>query len=57
MKFKHIPPLAALLTSAALLLPTTSCGFIIVNDMTSENGNGGTLSDALSAETEKRVIG
>ncbi len=52
MKFKHIPPLAALITSAALLLPTTSCGFIIVNDMTSENGDGGTRSDVSSAETE-----
>jgi len=46
MKFKHIPPLAALLTSATLLLQATSCGFIIVNDM-----NSAEETDALSGET------
>ena len=45
MKFKHIPPLAALLTSATLLLQATSCGFIIVNDMSTAEE-----TDALSTK-------
>ena len=51
MKFKHIPPFAALLTAAALLLQTTSCGFIIVNDMSPAEESGDT-SGGPSAETE-----
>ena len=51
MKFKHIPPFAALLTSATLLLQATSCGFIIVNDM-SHAEEAGDTSGSASAETE-----
>ena len=50
MKFKHILPAAALI--ASILLQTTSCGFIIVNDMTPGEAEGGTVSGSLSAETD-----
>ncbi len=53
MKFKRIPSLAALVSAAAILLQTTSCGFIIVNDMSPEAGENtpGLSQDTASAET------
>ena len=50
MKFKHILPAAALI--ASILLQTTSCGFIIVNDMTPGEAEGGAVSGSSSTETE-----
>lgn len=55
MKFKHIPrpnALAALLSTAAILLQTTSCGFIIVNDMTPAESDSGTSPGTSAAVTE-----
>ena len=53
MKFKRIPSLAALVSAAAILLQATSCGFIIVNDMSHEAGESapGSAENAASAET------
>lgn len=54
MRFKHIPPFAALLTAAVILLQATSCGFIIVNDMTDPTtGVDGADAETGSAETEQ----
>ena len=52
MKFKHIPTFAALLTATAILLQTTSCGFIIVNDMTPGEADAGADAGVSSAVTE-----
>ena len=52
MKFKHIPTFAALLSATAILLQTTSCGFIIVNDMTPGEADTGADAGVSSAVTE-----
>ncbi len=48
MKFKHIPPFAALVFATILTFQATSCGFIIVNDMAAQSASE---TDAAS-ETE-----
>jgi len=52
MKFKRIPSLAALVSAAAILLQATSCGFIIVNDMSADAGGDASAEQIPAAETE-----
>lgn len=52
MNSKHLPRLAALLTTGTLLLSTTSCGFIIVNDMSTDTPDrDGTYTETTGDET------
>lgn len=50
MKFKRIPSLAALLSAAAILLQATSCGFIIVNDMSPDSGTDVPTEETVTSE-------
>ncbi|MGN1347282.1 MAG: hypothetical protein ACI4V1_10900 [Eubacteriales bacterium] len=53
MKCKRIPPFAALAAAAVFLLQATSCGFIIVNDMTDLPLSETAASAEEAAETER----